>query len=633
MLLLMTAAISIAADKNKTGKEDKPKMPFFSVPVNVISIRATIKDKQGNPVTDLKQGDFKIYEDGKLQDINTFSQESYASKTQESSPSSKQDPLKEPERKSIAKPQAQAANLLIKPRMISLVVDDLMLDSLENVPRLIKAIQQYVENDIGPYDQIALLSSSGQVQVPFTDNRETLKEKIASLSGDLLPSIRSQECPNLTDQQAYRIAFLNDKLEMNKAVVNAFVCLNLVEEKNSFEQHSTNTDALEEEASSLLQNLRQAVSKASVTANMLYERNESRTGILLSTLRRHLRALSHFDAEKRVVFFSTGFLSESSSFSALQLQEVIERALNSKVIFNCVNIRGVETGMSAMDQRTEAIAFKVAQKLRAVLEMKKEADNGPEGETNSLKETLDSFPDTMEYVPSSDMITEKLDDANAKEGPLKQIAYDTGGQFFHNDNNIYKGIRQIIQSQSHDYILTYATDSKKPEGSYHRIKLEVSRPGLDISYRKGFYTPKEEMSFEKRKKEDIMDALIAPGSFNEIPISLSYNCFKQDEAIYGVSFLTRMEIDRLHFLNEDARHKNLISLVLAAYDENNKYIDGVEKTIDFRLLDKSYADLRQRGLSSRVELKLPIGRFKIKAVVRESVEGKMGSLTQTVEIP
>jgi hypothetical protein len=43
--------------------------------------------------------------------------------------------------------------------------------------------------------------------------------------------------------------------------------------------------------------------------------------------------------------------------------------------------------------------------------------------------------------------------------------------------------------------------------------------------------------------------------------------------------------------------------------------------------------LRERGLVSRVELKLPPGTYKVKAVVRENAQGKMGSVTRAVEIP
>ena len=130
-----------------------------------------------------------------------------------------------------------------------------------------------------------------------------------------------------------------------------------------------------------------------------------------------------------------------------------------------------------------------------------------------------------------------------------------------------------------------------------------------------------------------MEALRAPGNLNEIPVSLAYNYYRDDDSRYGVSFLTNISIRGLHFLDEDARRKNLISMVLVAFDENDHYIDGVEKSIEFRLLETSYASLLNQGLTSRVELKLPFGRYKIKAVVRESTQGKMGSITKAIEIP
>jgi hypothetical protein len=77
----------------------------------------------------------------------------------------------------------------------------------------------------------------------------------------------------------------------------------------------------------------------------------------------------------------------------------------------------------------------------------------------------------------------------------------------------------------------------------------------------------------------------------------------------------------------------MVSFILAAFDENDKYINGIDKSIEFRLLEESYTGLRDRGLTSRVELKLPIGRYKIKAIVREANQGKMGSVTKSVEIP
>lgn len=130
-----------------------------------------------------------------------------------------------------------------------------------------------------------------------------------------------------------------------------------------------------------------------------------------------------------------------------------------------------------------------------------------------------------------------------------------------------------------------------------------------------------------------MEALGTLGNMNQIPMKLAYNYSQKEDFSYTVSFKTNVNIRNLKFLEESARRKNQISIILAAFDENDGYVCGLEKAIDFQLLESSYPALRSRGLASRVELNLPAGRYKIKTVVRESNQGKMGSITKSVEIP
>jgi hypothetical protein len=226
-----------------------------------------------------------------------------------------------------------------------------------------------------------------------------------------------------------------------------------------------------------------------------------------------------------------------------------------------------------------------------------------------------------------------LESMTAQEDPLYRMASDTGGIFFHNSNDLYDGMKKIVHRQSSYYVLTYTRPSQKYDGRYHQIKVGVTRPGLEVSYRKGYYAPKEELTFERRKKEDIVEALQAPGNLNEIPIRLAYNYYQEDDSTYTVSVSTSVSIRGLHFLDEDSRRKNLINMVVVAFDETDHFIDGIEKSIDFKLTDASYALLLDHGLNSKVEFKLPMGTYKIKAVVREGAQGKMGSATSAIEIP
>jgi VWFA-related protein len=544
LLFLVLAPWSLfALNGQKPGKDTKGQLTF-RLPVNVVVVNATVTDKKGNPVTGLQQSDFKIYEDGKLQPIDTFAEESYLP-DQELAADSKSLPAHD-----AALPRLPPSVPATRPRMISIFIDDLTMDSIDYYSSLIKVLQNYVANDVGPQDHVGILLGSGRLQFPFSDDKQLLSETISGLFAKLNLAMHYSSSLNfITDLQAYRIAVLGDE----EVLTNSGATISPI--------------AIQE-------------------ATAQYRDAEYRAICLLDTMRRNIRSMKHFEAEKSILILSLGFLSYIGCPSCVvsdQLQEIIDLALNSGVVLNCVNLRGLDSGIKA--------------------------------------------------DPHAPKQYDAIDDMVAREDPLFQLSYDTGGVFFHNDNDLYKGIKQIIHRQSQYYILTYATPSQKADGSYHRIKVEVSRPGLEISYRKGYYTPREEMTFERRKKGDIIDALQAPGNLNEIPVTLSYNCYRNDSSTYGVSFLTNVDIRKLHFLDEDARRKNLISLVLAAYDDNGKFIDGLEKTIDLKLQESSYAEVLKQGLSSRVELKLPFGRYKVKAVVRESVQGKIGSLSKAIEVP
>ncbi len=578
LVFLLLPALSCAwlYPQGKKGKKDEEpqSQTVFRVPVNIVVVNATVTDNSGNPVTDLTAKDFKVYDDGILQDIQTFALEFYGPAGSE-----------KVETQSIPSAIPAKERDAERSRILSIVMDDLAMESVENFSRMVEAIRQYVERDMGPRDQVTLLTGSGRVQVPFTSDKQNLIDELEIIfkKMNLSPLIRDA-CLKLTDLESYRYAdwMHGGLVDVGELIERTMECLNL------------ETDALGGSTSYRKTAEVYLRTVASFQRQML----EYQTRSLLATLRQHIRTLRHFEGAKTIVLFSDGFLSESESPEAYRLQEVIDLALRSGIVLNTVSIRG--------------LSAEFADVLPAEIKPKKESP-------------------LLSMVPRSSLRADE--NKQAKESPLSQIAYETGGMFSHSRNDLYKGIHEIARRQSFYYILSYALPARKADGSYHKIKLELARPDLKLSYRKGYYVQKEEMQFENTKKEDIIDALNAPGDMREIPMTLAYNYSQDEDFTYTVSFITKANIRGLSFLDEDARRKNMVSFILAAFDENDKYISGIDKTIEFRLLEESYTDLRNRGLTSRVELKLPIGRYKIKAIVREANQGKMGSATKSVEIP
>ncbi len=559
------------AGRQKPPEIDKDKEQLtYKLPVDVIVVNASVVDKQGNPVTDLTADDFRIFEDGKPQSIQTFSRESFSAR----SPSGISGERPAAGAKSVPGEKPAETADLTQPRLISIVVDDVTSPAEDHYAAMIDAVTKFIEHDMGPGDQVALTAGSGHAQYPFTDDKELLLRQVRAFSRMLSVIRRPRStCPVLTDLQARRIGESPEEgydrlADLRLAMEETMDCLSL--------RYVPQGDRI-------------AVNHSIATARAQWSETEAYSRTLIQTLRRHLRNLRHFQGRRSIILFSNGFVFQSLVY---EIQDIVDLALRSGIVLNTVDLKGLYTLAPQAEQR----------------------------------ETL---------LPSLSGVRRSLreEDMSSKEGTLNKLAHDTGGIYFHNSNDLYQGVAKISNRESHYYILTYAAPSSRPDGRYHKIRLQVSRPGLEVAYRDGYYAPKEELSFERRRKEDIQDALRAPGDVNEIPIDFSYNYYQLDDTRYQIDLVTQVGISPVRFRDEDSRRRNQIVLVVVVYDEADNYVDGVVKTVDFNLSPDGYSELLRQGIASKVGFQLAPGRYKIKAVVREGVQSRMGSVSRTVAIP
>ena len=70
---------------------------------------------------------------------------------------------------------------------------------------------------------------------------------------------------------------------------------------------------------------------------------------------------------------------------------------------------------------------------------------------------------------------------------LDEIAQQTGGKAYYNTNGLKEVIAEIVANGSNYYTLAYSTTNQKWEGQFRHIKLKLSRSGLHVQYRQGYY--------------------------------------------------------------------------------------------------------------------------------------------------
>ena len=73
---------------------------------------------------------------------------------------------------------------------------------------------------------------------------------------------------------------------------------------------------------------------------------------------------------------------------------------------------------------------------------------------------------------------------------MSELANATGGTFLHTSNDLAAEFERLTEAPEVVYLIELSLDNIKPDGTLHRLKVKVDRPGLDIQARRGYYLPK-----------------------------------------------------------------------------------------------------------------------------------------------
>jgi len=76
---------------------------------------------------------------------------------------------------------------------------------------------------------------------------------------------------------------------------------------------------------------------------------------------------------------------------------------------------------------------------------------------------------------------------NASLDTLRTLAGNTDGRAIINRNDLAAGMKQIIRDSSGYYLLGYNSTQAPTDGKFHEIKVRVSRRGVDVRARKGYW--------------------------------------------------------------------------------------------------------------------------------------------------
>lgn len=417
--------------------------PTIKETVRQVLVPVVVTDKAGHHVAGLKQGDFQVFEDGTPQTIVAFN--AVAEAVDEEMPRgtgsiATQGPTV------IHNPKTTDA----LPKRTYLICVDTLHSSFANFAGIRKALQAFFRQEQGGDSQYALMALGRGVRVLEDSTRDPEKILKAVKSKKFLTTIQDSETASVaTEIQQFTYMMRDD------------YCHNC-----ACEALGTNAD---------LPTCPGAKSRVRLFLTSFGERTSILDQNFLLALRELVSATASMPTTRTIVFISDGF----NRFPGRELYSVMDGFGPRDRIFE-FNPRDTIDGLQSV--------LKLA--VRYDVRFYTLDSRGVYTLSSLAGSTFDASTGEGAFIPNK-VDLNRMTVAHENTDGLAELARETGGLFFENDNDLLKGIRRAFADGREYYVLAYVPRNTTEDGTFRHIAVELKNRKLHVNAKSGYWAVKK----------------------------------------------------------------------------------------------------------------------------------------------
>ncbi|HEV2352050.1 MAG TPA: VWA domain-containing protein [Terriglobia bacterium] len=421
----------------------------IKVQVNQVLVPVVVTDKRGHNVTGLKVKDFEVLENGVEQKVSAFQTEN--DREPEDIPAVPIDPNIAPAQ---AAPKSEP-NAKAHVRRTYLICLDTINSSFSNFTYVRGALHKLFKQEDGGDSLYAILTMGRTLAVPqnLTSDPATVLSAIGSK--ELTRAIQQSESMNLKHQEDELNQMLEDYCGRCPCAGSAAATGRM----------ATGSDTVCDGK----------LEKIEMWAGSAAEERSFLTRSFLQNLRAVVSRMSQMPGKRILVFVSDGFnthpgrdlfgviaaytrdpgvmMNSSINDAEPEIQDILRIASAHDVVFYTLDSRGLTPpGGGTFDASEEAHLTRASVIMPEILQQK---------ETTEIE----------------------------NQEPLAELAQATGGVFFHNNNDLFKGMKQAFADGREYYLLAYVSTNQATDGKFREIKVIVNGKNLTVRAKHGYWAP------------------------------------------------------------------------------------------------------------------------------------------------
>lgn len=231
-------------------------------------------------------------------------------------------------------------------------------------------------------------------------------------------------------------------------------------------------------------------------------------------------------------------------------------------------------------------------------------------------------------------VSSQISSMHSSRETLASLAQDTGGRTFYDTNDFGDAFQEIQSENSSYYMLGYSPTNARSDGRFRKIRVEVTRPGVKVQARPGYYAPKNFRQFTRDDKEaQLQQAINLDEPFLDLPFVVDASYFQRPDNTYYVVLAAKIPGSAVQLLKKSNTHETEFDFIWRVTDPSGKPVGALRDTLPVKVSGESYDMLLAGNFLYEGNLVLPPGKFQLKVLVRENQSGKMGTFEEPLNLP
>lgn len=207
---------------------------------------------------------------------------------------------------------------------------------------------------------------------------------------------------------------------------------------------------------------------------------------------------------------------------------------------------------------------------------------------------------------------------------MQDMAYDTGGWAFVNTNDLTGAIRSVIEESVVTYTLGFYVQPADLDGKFHKLAVQVTRPGVSIRYPRGYFASRNEPASQNERHNNFIAAIRSPLDSAAIPLLV--RAVRVDQPAGSLQIAGSIGLSNLQLAQEGGTRTGTVDLYFIEQNAAGDVLQQTATHLHLKLSDQEYHSYLQSGIVFHQQLQPKSATTVVRVLAQDPATSEVGSV-------